>query len=151
MPFADNTFDFVIAADVIEHVDDDAQAVREVHRVLKPHRHAIFTVPAFKVLWSRQDDIAHHKRRYRLPELLRRLREAQFEIVEIYYFNYLLFVPILAARTLFKLLRIKIENEDQLNSPMMNSLFSLVFRADIATARHLHPPFGVSVFALVRR
>jgi SAM-dependent methyltransferase len=151
MPFADASFDFVIAADVIEHVDDDAQAVREVHRVLKPNHHAVFTVPAFKMLWSHQDDIAHHKRRYRLPELLARLREAQFEIVEIYYFNYLLFVPILAARTLFKLFRIRVENEDELNPTAMNRLFSLVFRADIATARHLHPPFGVSVFALVRR
>jgi SAM-dependent methyltransferase len=151
MPFADASFDFVIAADVIEHVANDAQAVREVHRVLKPKRYAIFTVPAFQVLWSRQDDIAHHKRRYRLPELLGRLREAQFEVVEIYYFNYLLFLPILAARTLFKWLRIKVENEDELNSPMINRLFSLIFRADIATARHLHPPFGVSVFALVRR
>ena len=151
MPFEDGRFDFVIASDVIEHVDDDVKAAREVRRVLKPGRHGIFTVPAFKMLWSRQDDIARHKRRYRLRGLLDCLRQAELEIVEIYYFNYLLFLPILAARTAFKVLGMKVENENELNSSAENRLFSKIFTVDVDTARHIHPPFGVSIFALVRR
>jgi SAM-dependent methyltransferase len=151
MPFEDSSFDFVIASDVIEHVDVDVQAAREVRRVLKPGQYALFTVPAFQMLWSKQDDIARHKRRYRINGLRDCLQRAQFEVIEIYYFNYLLFLPILGVRYLIKLFRIDVENEQGLNAPVVNKLFSIIFNADVDTARHLRPPFGVSIFALVRR
>ncbi len=43
--YADNTFDFVVASDVFEHIRRDADAMREVQRVLKPGGHLILTVP----------------------------------------------------------------------------------------------------------
>ena len=45
LSFADNSFDLVISEDVFEHVADYRQGLREVHRVLKPGGHHIFTVP----------------------------------------------------------------------------------------------------------
>jgi len=36
LPFPDNSFDAVVTTDVLEHIPDDRQAVRELHRVLKP-------------------------------------------------------------------------------------------------------------------
>ena len=47
MPFAENTFDVVLCNHVLEHVADDRQAVREIHRVLKPNGWAILQVPFF--------------------------------------------------------------------------------------------------------
>ena len=70
MPFASNAFDLVLATDVIEHVDDDAQAMTEIARILKPGGAALITVPTFRCLWGLQDEIAKHKRRYRKSELL---------------------------------------------------------------------------------
>jgi hypothetical protein len=55
MPFADASFDLVIANHVLEHVDDDLRAVREVHRVLAPGGSAILQAPFSRVLqrtWS---------------------------------------------------------------------------------------------------
>ncbi len=43
--YADGTFDFVVASDVFEHIRRDADAMREVQRVLKPGGYLILTVP----------------------------------------------------------------------------------------------------------
>ncbi len=45
MPFDDETFDFLIANHVLEHVDDDGLALREIHRVLKPGGQAVVQTP----------------------------------------------------------------------------------------------------------
>ncbi|TAE08743.1 MAG: class I SAM-dependent methyltransferase [Bacteroidetes bacterium] len=48
MPFENNTFDVLFCNHVLEHVADDYQAVREIHRVLKPNGWAILQVPFFR-------------------------------------------------------------------------------------------------------
>lgn len=45
LPFEDNTFDFVISSDVIEHTPDPLAAVKELIRVLKPSGKICITVP----------------------------------------------------------------------------------------------------------
>jgi hypothetical protein len=47
MPFENNTFDVLFCNHVLEHVADDYQAIREIHRVLKPNGWAILQVPFF--------------------------------------------------------------------------------------------------------
>src|SRR5262245_29422633 len=51
-PFAEGQFDFVLATDTIEHIDNDRKALLEIHRVLVPGGHAMIVVPAFKSLWG---------------------------------------------------------------------------------------------------
>lgn len=55
MPFDDGSFDLLIASHVLEHVEDDVRAVREIHRVLKPGGIAILQTPYSRKLrhtWS---------------------------------------------------------------------------------------------------
>jgi SAM-dependent methyltransferase len=47
IPFPDNTFEVILCNHVLEHVRDDIQAMREMHRVLKPGGFAILQVPFF--------------------------------------------------------------------------------------------------------
>lgn len=151
LPFANDHFDLVLATDVIEHVDDDLCALREVHRVLKPGGFAIITVPTFSALWGLQDEVGHHKRRYRLAELVGKVLKADLLPVRQHYFNYLLFVPILVARRLIRLLRLHVENENRLTNRVMNRILMTIFAFDIRTAPKLKPPFGVSCLVVVRR
>jgi SAM-dependent methyltransferase len=151
MPFADGRFDFVIATDVIEHVDNDVAALREIARVLNNGGKALIAVPAFPSLWGLQDIVAHHKRRYRLRPLLKKMRNAGLDPMRAYYFNYLLFMPIWFARRLIGLFGIKRDSEAEFNSPLLNKFFSIIFAVDTRTAPLLHPPFGVSILAVAEK
>lgn len=45
IPYGDDTFDHVVSMQVIEHIEDDVQFVREAHRVLKPGGYCWITTP----------------------------------------------------------------------------------------------------------
>ena len=151
LPFRDHQFRLVLATDVIEHVDDDLRAIHEIRRVLAPGGTAIFTVPAFQSLWGLQDDRAQHKRRYLKKELLRLISQGGLECTESFYFNYILFAPIWAARQVLKLFNVRLDSENQVNTPLLNRVLTKVFLLDVATSRFIHPPFGVSIAAVGRR
>jgi SAM-dependent methyltransferase len=151
LPFPECRFDLILATDIIEHVDEDRFALRELHRVLKPGCHLLLTVPAFPLLWGLQDEVSHHKRRYRLHDLLPKLLEAEFSVEKYYYFNYLLFLPILAGRRLVRLLRLDLASEAEINTQWLNRILTLIFRLDVTTAPWLRPPFGASAMVVVRR
>jgi SAM-dependent methyltransferase len=151
LPFADRNFDFVLATDVIEHVDDDSAAAREIARVLAHGGRALITVPAFPCLWGLQDRQAFHKRRYRMKPLLALLRGAQLSPERYYHFNYLLFVPIYLARRIIDLLGVDLKSEGQVNNRLLNRLFSAVFSLDTSTAPALKIPFGVSILVVARK
>ncbi len=148
MPFADDSFDLVLATDVIEHVDDDARALREIARVLRPGGTLLLTVPAFTLLWGLQDRVSRHKRRYRLKPLRQQVSVAGLRVQRAYYFNYLLFMPILLARRAIDALGIGLKSEGQVNTPLLNRLLAAIFACDIRTAPFLRPPVGVSILML---
>ena len=148
LPFAEGQFDIVLATDTIEHIDDDRKALQEIHRILVPGGYAMIVVPAFASLWGLQDIVAHHKRRYRTADLTEKIQASGLEIQQVYYFNYLLFLPIWFARQVIKMLRIKRASEAEFNSTALNQLLLWTFALDVRTAPLIHPPFGVSILAI---
>jgi SAM-dependent methyltransferase len=145
MPFASDSFDLVLATDIIEHIDDDLKALNEIRRVLRPDGKVLITVPAFTILWGLQDRVSHHKRRYVKRQLINKLQRSGFAVDTCYYFNFLLFLPILAARHLINIFQLDLSSEAQINSPFLNRMLSAIFTTDIAISPILHPPFGVSI------
>jgi ubiquinone/menaquinone biosynthesis C-methylase UbiE len=88
LPFPDASFDRIIAAEVLEHIDDDAGALRELVRVLRPGGTLAATVPAFlpeRVCWALSDEyhapfvLGGHVRIYTIAELRNRLVTAGVE------------------------------------------------------------------------
>jgi SAM-dependent methyltransferase len=83
LPFADGEFDRVVAAEVLEHIPDDAAAMAELARVLRPGGTVAVTVPRWlpeRVCWALSDayhaNEGGHVRIYTREELVGRLREA---------------------------------------------------------------------------
>src|SRR5213078_4174114 len=98
LPLAPAVFDVVLALDVLEHLDDDATALAEAARLLKPGGTLVVTVPALPSLWGSQDVISHHRRRYTKRTLREVFERAGLQAPRIVYFNSLLFLPIAALR-----------------------------------------------------
>lgn len=96
MPFADDTFDIIALLDTVEHIPDDMGVFEECWRVLKPGGKLIITVPAFQWLWSYNDEINQHQRRYDASELKHKLEMSGFRVRRHSYNNFFLF-PLIAG------------------------------------------------------
>ena len=91
LPFHDATFDRIIASEVLEHIHNDDQALRELFRVLKPQGIVAVTVPAYfpeKVCWALSDEyhapveVGGHVRIYKKRELELKIHEAGLKPVD---------------------------------------------------------------------
>lgn len=160
-PFADGSFDCVLALDVIEHVDDDMGILTSLFQVIKPGGHLIITVPAFDALWSEHDEINHHKRRYRAPQLKMLIQEAGFEIERVSYCNTVFYLPVLVTRKAKNAWRAISRRRSDENRPLQSdlgdypapinhALYSLM-RAETRIMDRVDMPFGVSILAVAKR
>jgi SAM-dependent methyltransferase len=92
LPFRDERFDRVIAAEILEHVPDDRTMIAEAARVLKPGGMIAVTVPRWwpeRICWALSDSYHRveggHVRIYRRRQLIRRLRAAGLEPVRTHH------------------------------------------------------------------
>ncbi|MGE5474763.1 MAG: class I SAM-dependent methyltransferase [Ignavibacteriales bacterium] len=151
-PYLGELFDIILALDVLEHIDDDGKVLKCIYDMLSEDGIGIITVPAFMFLWSKHDELNHHKRRYLLTELDNKLREAGLKVQKISYFNFILFLPVVIVRMLGKIMARKSNKSDLTYS---NSFFNLIFKEMFSFERHLlscfNLPFGVSIIAIVNK
>jgi len=97
IPVRDASFDLVVAFDVLEHIVNDAAAVAEILRVLRPQGEVLIAVPCDPKLWSEHDVAVDHVRRYTRETLTELLVVAGLELQAMTSWNVLL-RPIVALR-----------------------------------------------------
>ena len=95
-PLPDACLDVVIALNVLEHIDDDARAMREIARILKPGGLAHVEVPAGRALFDVYDEHVGHQRRYCMAGARRLLEQAGLRVVRTRHLGSLIF-PALAV------------------------------------------------------
>ena len=78
LPFPDCSVDLACAFDIVEHIEDDQQAFRELSRVAKDEATVIFSVPLHPDRWTGFDALVGHVRRYDPDDLLSILGEHAF-------------------------------------------------------------------------
>lgn len=148
--FPDDSFDLVMALDVVEHIKDDALAVRELERVLKPGGFIIYTVPAYQWLWGVQDEVAQHYRRYTVGSLSKLVRQnTDLKIFRKTYFNTFLFPPIAVVRMVSKFLKFKNRESDfDIASGFIDKVLFQIFDFERKLLRLFDFIFGVSVLLI---
>jgi SAM-dependent methyltransferase len=103
MPFDSDSFDLAVSLDVIEHLEQEVDALAELRRVVAPGGSLLVTVPAYGWLWSGHDEINHHHRRYTRRSLQRVAEDAGWKQVRTTYFNSLLLPVAILLRALERL------------------------------------------------
>jgi SAM-dependent methyltransferase len=152
LPFEDHAFGLVLAFDVIEHIEDDRAALRELYRVTGPRGQLVLTVPMYKRLWSHHDDAHQHVRRYRTRDLLLRLAESGWEPRFATHFNMVL-LPAIALVRASQRGRQQMERTDyELTPRWLNGALEVPLRAEAAAIRRgARFPAGVSIGIVCRR
>lgn len=163
IPFPDASFDLVTALDVIEHVDADENILREAFRVLRPEGHVLITTPAFQWLWSHNDELNAHKRRYTAKELRAKMERAGFQVQRLSY-NFFLVLPMAAGMIALKnvtgknaALKSHHFDEDAYQvdmepiAPALNTILRGVGQVENALLGAVNLPLGTSLIALGRK
>ncbi|MBE2237443.1 MAG: class I SAM-dependent methyltransferase [Caldilineaceae bacterium] len=100
LPFPDASFGLVALLDTVEHIPDELGVFAECARVLKPGGVLLVTVPAYMWLWSYNDEINAHERRYTADELRLKLELSGLRVSRISYNNFFLFPAVAGIRFL---------------------------------------------------
>ena len=163
LPFAAGSFDAVVSADVLYHaaVADDAVALAELGRVLRPGGIVVLNLPAHRDLSGAHDRQVHTARRYEREDVRRIAAAAGLEVMRLAWWNALSYpaarilrrggrpapvagagapAPVPEARSDVRAL------PGPLNAPLAAWL---VLEARLARGGRL--PFGLSLFAVLRR
>jgi dolichyl-phosphate beta-glucosyltransferase len=149
--YRDNTFDVITCLDVLEHLPDPVEALREMKRVLKDSGKIIITVPAFRILWSQHDDALGHLRRYERESLICDLTEAGFQIEKMGFLYFLSFFAVAPIRLIRKFLvpGIKLRSDTTTLPPKpLNEFMKFLFNIEIRLSRKFGLPFGTTLYAV---
>jgi SAM-dependent methyltransferase len=152
IPLPDGFADALVATDLIEHLDDDALALAEFHRVLQPGGWAVISVPAFGFLWSEHDEALMHRRRYVASGLRRVVERAGFEIQTLNYALCFLF-PAALGRLAKPAHQGKRKAEAQIVRvpEIANRALIGLQRVEARLLPYVPLPFGLSVVAVLRK
>jgi SAM-dependent methyltransferase len=140
------TYHLIGAFDVIEHIEDDVQFVRELSQLTMQGGYLVATVPAFQFLWGVHDVTHMHYRRHTTSSMRRLLESAGYEVAYLRYWNVLLFPVAALMRLLGK------SGESGLHpKPFVAKTLEIMLTTEASIVRWLFIPFGLSVIIVGRK
>lgn len=146
--------------DVLEHIENDESFLRDAHRYLVEGGRLYLTVPAYEWLWSNEDEIAGHFRRYSRSSLSQILDRADFDVNYATYFFHFLPMPSYILRALPHRLGLRagaeltIENmrAEHMLGPVATAVLGPLMRWELRRIRRGGSlPFGGSCLAVASK
>ncbi len=159
LPWSDR-WDVAFLLDVIEHIPDDGEALRQVHRALAPGGLLFITVPALQRFWSWNDDFARNQRRYHRRAMADLGVGCGYELVDARYFMFLLSPLLLLSRAVAGRRVVEASEEERralavkmhaVPSAPINGLLTAAFGLETPLGHHLPFPWGTSLLAVLRK
>ncbi|GMV99960.1 MAG: hypothetical protein AMXMBFR84_10990 [Candidatus Hydrogenedentota bacterium] len=148
-PF-DRRFHIVTMLDVLEHIPGDVGALRGIGEWIEPGGRVVIAVPAYEFLWSGEDYVSEHVRRYTASGLKRVVREAGFHVERCTYFNAFL-LPVQLAVVLAKRVfdpRSMYVSMVRPTSPIVNTVLRTVFESERFFLPWMRFPAGGSLVCI---
>lgn len=149
--FSNNKFNLVTLLDVLEHTDEH-KTIKEAGRILVNNGEILITVPTYSWLWSRWDEVLHHKRRYNKNMLKSLLEKEGFQIIKISYLYSFLVAPTFFVRSVKVFVSKKGYSSDfRFNHPIINKLMLLFCDIERFLMLRFSIPFGTSLVVLAKK
>ncbi len=156
IPFKDASFDLIVCLDVLQGIENDRGALKEIYRVCKPGGILLVNEAAFNFLMDETSVAAGVMRRYTRPRLVGEVRNSGFMVKRATYANSLLFLPIAMARLWKKLFTPMKDNTHAVSSlkeypSFLNGLLYGIFVVESQLLRWINFPVGVSVTIVAQK
>jgi SAM-dependent methyltransferase len=151
IPLTGQLFDLILMTDVLEHVGEDHVALERLYPRLKLGGYILITVPAFPALWSRHDDLHHHKRRYTMERLRTILINAGYNIIKASYINCIMFPAIAGVRIMQRFLGMADADDLKVYPPVINRMLAGLFAGEGYLLKFVSLPFGLSLLCVGRK
>jgi len=156
-PLPDRSVDGVVLLNVLEHVEDDDAALRQIYRILRPGGVAVIEVPAGPDLFDIYDHQLLHYRRYRMRDLLLQLRNKGFTIVDRSHLGFLVYPGFWAIKKRNRLF--PRAGPEQKRATVLASmrwardsrLMGFVMRIESRLRDQIYLPFGIRCVVTCRR
>lgn len=155
IPYKSDTFDIATSFDVLQSVDDDRAALREMARILKPGGYAVLNVSALELLRADHAEVWNERRRYTPASAGRLVGDSGLQVVRISFVFASIFPIMLGVRMLQKMRRPFREPQGDADmevppEPINQALTWLVER-EAALSRRLPMPIGSSLLIVARK
>ncbi|RME04790.1 MAG: class I SAM-dependent methyltransferase [Planctomycetota bacterium] len=156
LPFEKNFFDIITLLDVLEHIQEDQQAIQNLLATLKPNGYLVLTTPAYPWLWSAFDELVHHQRRYTIPTLQQLLNKPKCTIRKLSHFYFSVFPLTILLRKCFTPQKLTIKNKEkiQITPSVPNWLNQWLYLLCAWEALYLkwgNLPWGSSLIAIAQK
>jgi SAM-dependent methyltransferase len=148
-----NSFDVIVAGDVLQSVPDDLAALRELRRILKDGGSLCLTVPAYPFLWGEEDEARGHQRRYTASELRQKLNNCGFEISRVSYLVATGFLPSMLQRIGRNIFSKSIVKSSHSAPPpeWANTAMVTLLDCERHLIRYINLPFGTRLVCWARK
>jgi SAM-dependent methyltransferase len=143
--------DLIVLLDVLEHINDDEKSLSILKNWAKSKGKLLITVPAYQFLWTKHDELHHHKRRYTVGQLKKIIENNGWNVNYISYFNSFLFPLALIARLKDKVFPPAKIDSLTLPNRFINHLFEKIFSLETIILRKFSFPFGLSIIVVAEK
>lgn len=146
----DKKYDLICLFDVLEHIDDDFQALNKISELLEDNGDILISVPAYMFMWSSHDESLHHYRRYTLSSIKEIVKRTDLQIQRNTYFNSLLFPIALIER---RIVRNKFKKEyNAKNLPkLIDFIFKMVLFFEVFLINLFRLPYGLTIMVHLKK
>lgn len=154
LPFKNNSFDLILALDVLEHLKDDKKVLAEIKRVAKKRSMIIISVPAYEKLFDYWDKIVGHQRRYSRQMLRQLIKSQNLQIEYLSYWFMYIFLPAVIIRKLKSLTPRKrgISDFQEAVLPWLTiPILKVLSKIEQIMLSLVPLPFGLSLICIVRK
>jgi 2-polyprenyl-3-methyl-5-hydroxy-6-metoxy-1,4-benzoquinol methylase len=143
-------FDSIVCLDVIEHIENDNIALKNLYDLLKRKGTLIISVPAVKKIYGQRDKKIGHFRRYDKNELIDELENVGFVISTIRYWNFIGILPfVLFEKVLHKPINETVRySRTSLYSKMIHPVLNLWFSV---VENNIHFPIGLTLVVVCKK
>ncbi len=154
LPFKNESFDLIVALDILEHIEKHENAASEFYRCLKKDGVIIFTVPAHPFIWSEHDIALHHFRRYTMCNFKDLLKTQNWKTLKISYAISFTFPAVVLYRVFSKIFKKEKQapKTDLIILPkFFNSILTNLIRIEAFLIKYIKLPFGISIVAALKK